>query len=284
MLGGHEGEGLVAEHEAQVCARNGWPLTWPLGASVLLSCPALSSYLSNHLRDTPAQHELHARAGGGQQEWGCGVGRAEDGHQDSESAPLARHVCSSLPPPVEGCVGCRSSSLCPWHELSVAAASRQLFARASGAELLLCLAAAPAPRYHPQTLPHEPAPAIPFAAQVEVALFFQREITQAAAASGSCTDASASTAAAAAALPVVLLSGDNAQIQLAKSHGLPAVRMGELAPLEDWLAAHCSGGSLPTTAVRAGPCLGASLVRELLGAAATLGEAASADRCLACCA
>ncbi len=50
------------------------------------------------------------------------------------------------------------------------------------------------------------------------------------------------------------------QVQLAKSHGLPAVRLAELAPLERWLQQ------------QAQQALGASLVRELLGPAATRGE------------
>ena len=98
-----------------------------------------------------------------------------------------------------------------------------------------------------------------------MALFFQREITQGAAGSGSTAPsqiAPPAAGAAAPAFPVLLLSGDNAQIQLAKSHGLPAVRMGELGPLEAWLAQHAQRG----------PPLTASLIRQLLGAAATVGE------------
>lgn len=53
------------------------------------------------------------------------------------------------------------------------------------------------------------------------------------------------------------------QIQLAKSHGLPAARMADLSPLERWLAQHAQqGGRRP---------LCAGLIRELVGAPATSG-------------
>lgn len=138
---------------------------------------------------------------------------------------------------------------------------------------------------------------------VEVALFFQQEILRGASAapgtasapaapaeaaadataahadacasscsggsgSGSCDAAGgpASPGVAPAAFPVLLLSGDNAQVLTARTHGLPAARMGELAAVQGPLEAALGQGRGQ---------LGASLLRSLLGAAATKGKGAS---------
>jgi hypothetical protein len=71
---------------------------------------------------------------------------------------------------------------------------------------------------------------------VEVALFFQKEIVRAAAAAGPAAGGSPQPAAAGelvrSMLPVVLLSNDNGQIQLARSHGLPALRLAGAGDLD----------------------------------------------------
>jgi hypothetical protein len=99
---------------------------------------------------------------------------------------------------------------------------------------------------------------------VEVALFFQREVLKAAAAAGAEGRESGTAAAAsltAASFPVLLLSGDNAQVATARSHGLPAVRMADVAAARAPLEAALAGGAP----------LGASLLRSCLGAAAVAG-------------
>ena len=70
------------------------------------------------------------------------------------------------------------------------------------------------------------------------------------------------SAAGAGALPVLLLSGDNAQVQMAKAHGLPAVRMSEVAAAQAELARRVLGQGQPLTA---------TLLRELWGPAAVRG-------------
>jgi hypothetical protein len=73
---------------------------------------------------------------------------------------------------------------------------------------------------------------------VEVALFFQKEIVRAAAAAAAAPGAGGSPQPPAAdelvrsMLPVVLLSNDNGQIQLARSHGLPALRLAGAGDLD----------------------------------------------------
>ncbi|KAL4447204.1 hypothetical protein ABPG77_007237 [Micractinium sp. CCAP 211/92] len=141
---------------------------------------------------------------------------------------------------------------------------------------------------------------------VEVALFFQQEILRGAAAalgmaaapaaeagaaadataahadacasscsggSGSCSAASgpASPGITPAAFPVLLLSGDNAQVLTARTHGLPAARMSELAAVQ---------GPLEAALGQGGGQLGASLLRSVLGTAATNGLGTAARRSL----
>ena len=111
--------------------------------------------------------------------------------------------------------------------------------------------------------------------QVEVALFFQQEVLREAAPGSSSANtgsAAASTAAAsssgrgpltAASFPALLLSGDNAQVQTARSHGLPAARMVDVAAAQRQLeAALQRQPQQPLTA---------SLLRTCLGVAAVTG-------------
>ncbi|PRW56620.1 Serine threonine- kinase CTR1 isoform B [Chlorella sorokiniana] len=93
---------------------------------------------------------------------------------------------------------------------------------------------------------------------VEVALFFQQEVGG---------RASRLTAAS---FPVLLLSGDNTQVQTGRSHGLPAARMADLAAAQAQLEAALAG-SQPLTA---------SLLRACLGAAAVTGLGTMAARSL----
>lgn len=99
----------------------------------------------------------------------------------------------------------------------------------------------------------------PVALQVEVALFFQQQLLEAAARAGAGPSAGVLGQEEVEAerrrrrqgpgeVAVLLLSGDNAQVQLAKSHGLPAVRMMELAaPLQPLLS---GAGALTASALR----------------------------------
>jgi hypothetical protein len=119
---------------------------------------------------------------------------------------------------------------------------------------------------------------------VEVALFFQRELMRAAGGPG----AAGAGAAAAAALPVILLTGDNGQAQLARSHGLPTVRMCELAALEPAARRSLLAPGAPATAaaLRAllreravcglGSVAARSLQQEFDGAVACLAAAVEA--------
>lgn len=99
---------------------------------------------------------------------------------------------------------------------------------------------------------------------VDVAALYQDEIRRAIAAAASASGGGAGSSAAA--VPVLLLSADNGQIQQARSHGVPAVRLadaaGPLAALVD--------GSEPLTASR---------LREALAGDALAGasERASCD-------
>lgn len=93
---------------------------------------------------------------------------------------------------------------------------------------------------------------------VEVALFFQREVLQVAASPDSASSGGPLNAAS---FPVLLLSGDNAQVATARSHGLPAVRMADVA---------AARGPVESALARGTP-LGASLLRSLLGASAVAG-------------
>lgn len=101
-------------------------------------------------------------------------------------------------------------------------------------------------------------------------LFFQQEVLREAAApdtssTGSGGGGSASPGGSpltAASFPVLLLSGDNAQVQTARSHGLPAARMADLAAAQRQLEA----------ALAEGQPLAASLLRSCLGPAAVTGE------------
>jgi hypothetical protein len=100
---------------------------------------------------------------------------------------------------------------------------------------------------------------------VEVALFFLREIEaarspMAAAASEEC-DANG-----VARMPVLLLSADNGQVQLARSHGLPAAKMTDLAVLEPQLRRVTAGDT---------ELLTAGLLRDALGHVATTGLGSS---------
>ncbi|KAL4443702.1 hypothetical protein ABPG75_011439 [Micractinium tetrahymenae] len=136
---------------------------------------------------------------------------------------------------------------------------------------------------------------------VEVALFFQREILRGTGAgpaadarkaaggpaeadearapgsgAGGSSDPAAtcaSPAASPAALPVLLLSGDNAQVLTARAHGLPAARMSQLAAAQAALEAALEQGQGQGR-------LGASLLRSLLGGAATAGLGTTAGRSL----
>ncbi|KAL4858459.1 hypothetical protein ACK3TF_001437 [Chlorella vulgaris] len=87
---------------------------------------------------------------------------------------------------------------------------------------------------------------------VEVALFFQKEVLGGG--SGPLRPGS---------FPVLLLSGDNGQVQTARSHGLPAARMVDLAAAQ---------GHMEAALARQQP-LTASLLRECLGIAAVQGLA-----------
>ncbi|KAI3428192.1 hypothetical protein D9Q98_006572 [Chlorella vulgaris] len=87
---------------------------------------------------------------------------------------------------------------------------------------------------------------------VEVALFFQKEVLGGG--SGPLRPGS---------FPVLLLSGDNGQVQTARSHGLPAARMVDLAAAQ---------GRMEAALARQQP-LTASLLRECLGIAAVQGLA-----------
>lgn len=112
---------------------------------------------------------------------------------------------------------------------------------------------------------------------VEVALFFQREVCGSGSSSSSAIDEVSSTNGSggegassaanrpltAASFPVLLLSGDNAQVQTARSHGLPAARMVDVAAVQ---------GRLQAAFERRQP-LTASLLRSCLGAAAVAGLA-----------
>lgn len=64
---------------------------------------------------------------------------------------------------------------------------------------------------------------------IEVALFFRKELLEAAAAATAelqqQQQEGAAAVAAAEAQPVILVTNDNAQLQLAKSHGLPAFKL-----------------------------------------------------------
>lgn len=85
---------------------------------------------------------------------------------------------------------------------------------------------------------------------VEVALYFQNEIRGPGAAAAPPRPAS---------MPVVLLSGDNAQVQLARSHGLPALKPADLNEAEAALARGAAGFT-------------AGALRAALGQAACAGE------------
>lgn len=84
---------------------------------------------------------------------------------------------------------------------------------------------------------------------MEVALFFQKEIVRAAAAAAAPAAGGSPQPAAAgelvrSMLPVVLLSNDNGQIQLARSHGLPALRLAGAGDLDRALSQQV-GFSIP---------------------------------------
>lgn len=122
---------------------------------------------------------------------------------------------------------------------------------------------------------------------VEVALFFQQQCLEALAARGrpsqsedTCTQldpgeiggagSGGLAVAAATALPVILLTKDNGQAQLAKAHGLPTLRMSELAACErDFMAG-----------IHAGRPLTATVLRSLFGTSATTGLGAAGSRSL----
>ena len=123
--------------------------------------------------------------------------------------------------------------------------------------------------------------------QVEVALFFQQEVLREAApgsSSAHTAPAAASTAAGtpassgrgpltAGSFPALLLSGDNAQVQTARSHGLPAARRVDVAAAQRQLeAALQRQPQQPLTA---------SLLRSCLGAAAVTGAGFWCQLC--CC-
>lgn len=99
---------------------------------------------------------------------------------------------------------------------------------------------------------------------VEVALFFQAELL--AAAHGSVQPQPESTTGVPRHMPVLLLSSDNAQLHLARSHGLPAAKVSDLTALPSALQ---NGGSLT-----------AHLLRGLLRSAATAGLGTRAGRSL----
>lgn len=96
---------------------------------------------------------------------------------------------------------------------------------------------------------------------VEVALFFQAEL-EAAAAGRNLTEAETATPSASPSvehlMSVVLLSADNAQLQLARTHGLPAGKLEDLAGLKGVLSHDAP--------------LDASLLRRLLQPTATTGR------------
>jgi hypothetical protein len=101
---------------------------------------------------------------------------------------------------------------------------------------------------------------------IEVALFFRKELlgAAAAAAGGGSSDSSSSAAAAgasAAAQPVILVTNDNAQLQLAKSHGLPAFRLAGASEFEGALS----------NVIKAGGDLSSAVLRQLLAPSATAG-------------
>lgn len=96
---------------------------------------------------------------------------------------------------------------------------------------------------------------------VEVALFFQAELQTAAAGngtSGSQTAVAANAGSEGHPMSVVLLSADNAQLQLARTHGLPAARLQDMAALPGKLSQ--------------GAHLTASLLRKVLEPAAIAGD------------
>lgn len=99
---------------------------------------------------------------------------------------------------------------------------------------------------------------------VEVALFFQAELL--AATSGNVQQHVGSAAGAPSHMPVVLLSSDNAQLHLARSHGLPAAKVSNLA-------------AMPAALQQQQP-LSAQLLRGLLRPAATAGLGSRAGRSL----
>lgn len=96
---------------------------------------------------------------------------------------------------------------------------------------------------------------------VEVALFFQQEVLSSGGGGSSDSSGAGAASITAARCPVLLLSGDNGQVQVARSHGLPAARMTDLAAAQPRLEA----------ALAAGRPLTASLLRSCLGAAAVTG-------------
>jgi len=104
---------------------------------------------------------------------------------------------------------------------------------------------------------------------VEVALFFQAELQTAAAGNGtpgSHTAVATNTGSEGHPMSVVLLSADNAQLQLARTHGLPAARLQDMAALPGKLSQ--------------GAHLTASLLRNVLEPAATAGLGSRAGRSL----
>ncbi|WIA36417.1 hypothetical protein OEZ86_007728 [Tetradesmus obliquus] len=127
---------------------------------------------------------------------------------------------------------------------------------------------------------------------IEVALFFRTELLAAAAAavaeataaaSGASEEAAAAAApctptrqqqaaaaAAAEAQPVILVTNDNAQLQLAKAHGLPAFKLAGAAGFE------ASLGEL----IKGGADLSSRQLRQLMAPAATAGLGAVAGRSL----
>jgi len=88
---------------------------------------------------------------------------------------------------------------------------------------------------------------------VEIALFFQAELEAAAGSSPSAAEDGAEGQA----FSTVLLSADNAQLQMARTHGLPAAKLEDLAALPAALSQQQS--------------LTAGLLRSLLTPVATAG-------------
>ncbi|KAL6766551.1 hypothetical protein ACKKBG_A36475 [Auxenochlorella protothecoides x Auxenochlorella symbiontica] len=107
---------------------------------------------------------------------------------------------------------------------------------------------------------------------VEVALYFQNEIRGPGAAAAPPRPAS---------MPVVLLSGDNAQVQLARSHGLPALKPADLNEAEAALARGAAGFTAGALRAALGQAACAGLGSVASHNAATEFEAAVAALLLA---